>query len=344
MSRTTDRAGSVVERAGKGRLKAAWTLVLLAPLCAEAAFTGISLPSIWPAFPLLVPVYGAGVLLIRELACRAGAGWAGLLVLGVAYELAEDGLGLQALTSPHLYTAAQWGRMLGFNITYWESQVGYHLVFSLLIPVALTGLIFKRHARRPYLGTFGLVGTAVVFAAGLALAKVSIAGSQDPGYQTPWPVVAALLAVIVVLGVVALVVFPRLRMPRPAPVARLPRPPVMATVAGIAPIVFLGLLFPLGHNAGRPAVGHGAWVALPMAAALVIAVAVGWRIAQWSASEAFTDRHRVWLIGGAMVGHSLFAVASGVAGGNAVLSPVLGLVVIAVTVLLLGRLDRRLAP
>jgi len=45
----TTQAGPAVERAGKGRLKAAWTLALLAPLCAEAAFTGISLPSIWRA-------------------------------------------------------------------------------------------------------------------------------------------------------------------------------------------------------------------------------------------------------------------------------------------------------
>jgi len=170
---------------GKGRLKAAWTLVLLAPLCAEGAFTGISLPTIWLAFPLLIPIYGAGVLLVRELVSRAGAGWLGLLVMGLAYELAEDGLGLQALTSPHLYNAASWGRVLGVNVTYWESQIGYHLAFSVLIPVVITNLVFKRHAGRPYLRPFGTIVAAVVFVVGIALTRLAIAGTQDPTYQEP---------------------------------------------------------------------------------------------------------------------------------------------------------------
>ena len=340
---STDQARAVVERAGKGRLKAAWTLVLLAPLCAEAAFTGISLPAIWLGFPLLIPIYGAGVLLARELVCRTGAGWPGLLVLGLAYELAEDGFGLQALTSPHLYTAAQWGpRVLGVNTTYWESQIGYHLVFTVLIPVTLTNLLFKRYASRPYLGRFGLIGTAIVFVVGIALTRAAIASTQDPGYQTPVTAVVAELIGIVVLGVVALVVVPRLGTPRPAPFARLPHPVVLATVAGIAPIVFLGLLFPLGSDVGRPAIGHGLWVLIPMLVALAVAIGVGWLVARWSATETFTDRHRVWLIGGALVGHSLFAVACGVADGHLIQTLVLGVVVIGVTVLLLIGLDRRL--
>ncbi|HEY4020918.1 MAG TPA: hypothetical protein VGM75_19670 [Pseudonocardiaceae bacterium] len=328
--------------AGKGRLKAAWLLLLLAPLCAEATFTGISLPAIWLAFPLLIPIYGGGVLLARELVCRTGAGWLGLLVIGFAYELAEDGLGLQALTSPHLYGAAQWGRVLGINVTYWESQIGYHLVFSLLIPVLLTNLAFRRYAWRPYLGRFGLIGTAVVFVIGIVLTRVAISGTQDPGYRTPWPAMAAILLGMVALGVLALVVLPRLGTVRAAPFARLPKPLTLAVVAGIAPIVFLGLVFPLKSDAGRPAVGHGVWVVIPMLIALAVAVAVGWLVVRWSATEGFTDHHRIWLAGGALVGHSLAAVASGIANGRVLLSLVLGVVVIGVTVLFLIRLNRRL--
>jgi hypothetical protein len=343
MRGVTDRANLVVERAGKGRLKAAWLLLLLAPMSAEAAFTGISLPTIWLAFPLLIPIYGGGVLLARELVVRTGASWLGLLVIGFAYELAEDGLGLQALTSPHLYSAAGWGRVLGVNVTYWESQLGYHLVFSVLIPVLLTNLAFKRYARRPYLGRFGLIGTAIVFVIGIALTRLAIAGTQDPGYQVPWPAVAAILLGMVVLGILALVVLPRTGAVRVPPVARLPKPFVLATVAAIAPIVFLGLLFPLKSGVGRPAVGHGALVAIPMLVALVLALAVGWLVARWAANETFTDQHRIWLAGGALVGHSLFAVASGIANGRVLLSLVLGVVVIGLTVLLLIRLDRRVS-
>lgn len=217
MGDVTYRAGPG-ERTARGRLRAAWTLVLLAPLCAEATLSGISLPAVWLALPLLVPVYGAGVLLVRDLVRRCGAGWPGLLLLGLAYELAEDGLGLQALTSPHLYTAADWGpRVLGFNTAYWESQVGYHLVFTVLIPVVLTDLLFPRHAGRPYLRGGGLAGTVIAFVAGVALLRVFIAGVEDPGYQAPLPAVAALLAGIAASGVLALAVLPRLRPVRPAP-------------------------------------------------------------------------------------------------------------------------------
>ena len=70
--------------------------------------------------------------------------------------------------------------------------------------------------------------------------------------------------------------------------------------------------------------------------------AVGWLVARWSGTDAFTDRHRIWLIGGALVGHSVFALASGIINGRLILSLVLGIVVIGVTVLLVIRLDLRL--
>ena len=45
--------------------KAAWTLVVLAPVCGELVFSAVGMPIMWLVFPLLVPMYGAGVLLIR---------------------------------------------------------------------------------------------------------------------------------------------------------------------------------------------------------------------------------------------------------------------------------------
>lgn len=83
-----------------GRRRAAWTLALMTTLCAELTFTAVAVPSAWLLLPLLLVMYGAGVLLIRELVVRTGGGWPGPVVLGLAYQLAEDGLGLQALTSP----------------------------------------------------------------------------------------------------------------------------------------------------------------------------------------------------------------------------------------------------
>ena len=58
-----------------GRLRAAWTLVLLTTVCAELTFTAVTVPFTWLLLPLLMVMHGAGVLVVREAAVRADAGW-----------------------------------------------------------------------------------------------------------------------------------------------------------------------------------------------------------------------------------------------------------------------------
>ncbi|WP_208819054.1 hypothetical protein [Pseudonocardia alni] len=113
-----------MNRSGNRRWnRAPWTLALLTTVCAELTFTAVAVPFTWLLVPLLMMMYGAGVLVLREATVRAGGTWPSLVLLGVAYQLAEDGLGLQALTSPRMYGAADWGfRALGVNWTYWESR------------------------------------------------------------------------------------------------------------------------------------------------------------------------------------------------------------------------------
>src|SRR5262245_4920828 len=175
-----------VEIAGKGRRWAALTLLVLTPLIAELSFGSTPLHLAWLLLPILIPIYGAGVLLIREVVCRAGGGWPSLILLGLAYELVEDGIGLQALTSTHLYDAATWGpRVLGLNTVYWEAQIGYHIVFSVLIPILLVDLLFPRHRGRPYLKRGGLIWIGVLAVFGVGLVRVMIPTTEDPGYQAP---------------------------------------------------------------------------------------------------------------------------------------------------------------
>ena len=202
----------------RGRLRAAWTLAVLATVCAELTFTAVAVPSAWLLLPLLIVMYGAGVLVVREAAVRAGAGWPGLVLLGLAYQLAEDGLGLQALTSPRMYGAADWGwRALGANWTYWESQVGVHVVFSVLVPVMLTDLLFPGHRGRPYLRPGGLAGAGALAVIGVLGLRAVISATEDPGYQTPWGWTAGFAAAIALLAVLALRVAPRRVGPEPGP-------------------------------------------------------------------------------------------------------------------------------
>ncbi|WP_084210846.1 hypothetical protein [Pseudonocardia acaciae] len=329
-----------------GNRKAAWALVVLAPVSAEVTFSGVTMPAMWLLLPALVVMYGAGVLLLRELVVRFGGGWPSLVVAGLVYELVEDGIGLQALTSPKLYNAADWGpRVLGFNTTYWESQIGYHVVFSVLIPVLLADLLFPGHRGRPYLRRGGLVMAGVGAVVGVALLRVGIAGTEDPGYQAPLPVVLGILVAVAVLLVVALRVLPG-GVRGPVPAGHAPRPAVVALVAGAACACFLGLLMPAGLPPDGPAIGSGGWVLVPMALAAVVAVGTGVAVRRWFTAPNWSDGYRVWLAGGALIGRTLYVVVTAPAANDYRWGPAgvaigIGTVMIAAMAYLLARLSRR---
>lgn len=321
----------------RGRLRAAWTLALLVTLCAELTFTAVAVPEAWLLLPLLLVMYGAGVLVVREAVVRSGAGWPGLVLLGLAYQLAEDGIGLQALTSPRIYGAADWGwRALGANWTYWESQIGVHVVFSVLVPVMLTDLLFPAHRDRPYLRTGGLAGVGALAVVGVLGLRVFISGTEDPGYLAPWGWTAGFLAAIAVLAVLALRVAPRLTPPAPAPPGSAPAPPAVGLAAGAATVLFLVLLLPLGLG---PVTVFGGVLPPPVPPALAAAVALasGLAVLRWRGAPDWGDRHRVRLAGGILVGHTAFMMP-----GSAV-TAALGAVTIVAEVVLLALLARHVA-
>jgi hypothetical protein len=296
-----------------GRKRAALTLALLTPVVAELTL-GSTPPRLAFLVVLWLPVYGAGVLLIRELTRRHGGGWPSLLLLGIAYELVEDGLGLQALTSPHLYGAADWApRLFGLNTAYWEANVAYHAVFSVLIPIALTDLIYPEHRDRPYLRRGGTVAVAACAALGVVLLRVSVPPTADPGYTAPLGATLGCAAAVVLLGVIALRVLPR-RTNRPATTgARTPAPRDAPTPAAVglygamAGFGFMTLIFPFG-GARQPAFTHGDWVLLPMAAAAAVALGSAPLVERWSQATDWDDWRRLWLIGGALLAHTTFGV------------------------------------
>lgn len=296
--------------------RAAWILMALTLISAELTFLAVAVPSMWLLFPLLFPMYGAGVLLIRELVVRTGGGWPSLIVMGVVYELVEDVFGLQALTSEVLYNAADWGpRIFGINTTYWEVQIGYHVVFSVLIPIVITDMIFPALRSKPYLRPGGLIITAASAVVGVVIVRILIAGTQDPGHQTPWPFVATVVVLIVVLCFVALRVLPR-RRPTASPVTpgeqagRGPSPAVAGAGAFASTLAFIGLLMPLDTQEQRPAVGEGGWVYVAMVVAACIGIGSLLVIRHWNAMRGWTDLHRISLIGGSLVGHTVFIVVA----------------------------------
>ncbi|MEV6348132.1 hypothetical protein [Actinoplanes sp. NPDC051851] len=276
--------------------RAAWSLVVLAPLAAEVSIGNLPLDQLWIVL-FFVPIYGAGALFIRELVRRTGGGYPHLLIMGVGYGLIEEGLALQSLTSPHLYGAAEWApRLLGVNTAYTELNLIYHAVFSVAVPVALVEVV---HGTRPFLRRGGLITSGVVAVLGALLVRVSVPPVADPGYVMP-------RSAVIIVALVATAVFAvglRGRFPTPRLVDP-PRPLPAAGITAVAALGFLGMIWPFG-GAEQPLFTHGAWALLPMAGAALIVAATVWTLGRWR----WTRRHLVAACTGALVGHTLFGLA-----------------------------------
>ncbi|MFC4010029.1 hypothetical protein ACFOY2_22570 [Nonomuraea purpurea] len=318
------------------RARGRWAALLLAGLTPVVAELTLGNPPLRQAWLLLLwmPIYGAGTVLIRELVRRAGRGWAAILLLGAAYGIVEEGLALQALTSPTIYGVADWApRILGLNSAYTELNIPYHAVFSVALPILLVDLIVPALRHRPYLGRTGLVVAGVVFVLGALVLRWTTA-FIDPGYQVPPAALAAFVLAIAVLAVLALRFVPR----PPAVVPRtIPAPPVVACLAGVVAFGYLALLFPFG-GARHPAFTQGGWVVVPMVAAVLLAVAAGVLLRRWTAHGGWRDRHSLALASGALVAHTAFGViANGENTTDRVSLAALGLVMIGLLALLARR-------
>jgi hypothetical protein len=144
-----------------------------------------------------VPLYGGGALMIRELARRRGSGWARIALLSAAYAIVEEGLVLQSMFDPALFNAGDLGgRWLGVNWVWSEWTIGYHIIWSISIPVLLAELLFPARRHQPWLGGLGM-GTAGVLSVLGALALAAIYRLFiTPDYRAPIALLvgAALLA------------------------------------------------------------------------------------------------------------------------------------------------------
>jgi hypothetical protein len=352
----------------KGGRRAALLLAVITPVIAELTLGNPPLSKIWLML-LWIPIYGAGTVLIRELVRRRRGGWPSILLLGLAYGIVEEGLVLQALSSPTMYGVAGWApRFLGLNSAYTELNLPYHAVFSVALPILLADLAFPSLRDRPYLKRTGVVVAGVVFVLGGLLLRMTVATSIDPGYQAPVAVLVGCVAAVALLAVVALRVLPSTGPTTPgaratsaapaAPAAReasaaspsgvnrtrvgaAPGPWVVGLFGVLAGFGYLALLFPFG-GADQPAFTHGGWVAVPMSGAAVVAVLAGWLVRRWTASDGWTDRHSLCLAGGALVGHTAFGVVANAATlADKLELSTLGLVMVGLLALL-GR--RRPAP
>ncbi len=219
-------------------------LVLLSPVIAEM-LSGSSAPLEWlnPAVPLLlIWLYGSGVLVMRETAVRWKIGWPGILLLGAAYGIIEEGLAVKSFFDPawmDLGNLGWYGRWLDVNWVWAVWLTIYHAVVSIAVPIFLVDWIWPRTrgvtftSKRGYIAAIGFLASATIFI-NLAL---------TPYRPSVWHLLGA-LAAVAFLAWAAKNYATRLwdRLP-----AGTPRSPRVYAIAGFA---FIGCSF-LIYGGGR---------------------------------------------------------------------------------------------
>jgi hypothetical protein len=153
------------------RLGPAILLTLLAPIVAEFLLGDFSIRKIGIALVLL-PLYGGGALLIREVSRRAGRGWPTIVLLGVAYALLEEAFLTQSLFNPNYvgqrlldYGYVPW---LGTSLNWATLVLSIHVVWSVATPILIAEGVAARRRTEPWLRTPGLIVTVLLFLLGCA--------------------------------------------------------------------------------------------------------------------------------------------------------------------------------
>ncbi|WP_238010378.1 hypothetical protein KZZ52_53905 [Dactylosporangium sp. AC04546] len=258
-------------------------LLVLAPLVGEYLLGNVSV-RLLPALPFLVPLYGGGALLVREIVRRTGRGWPALLLLAAAYGVAEAGLVDQSLFNPtfegHDFQATTPVPALGISAGKAFAFVVGHAVWSIGVPVALVEWLTPGRRHTPWLRTPGLIATILLYLLGCWIIFDDLRQREgflaSPGQRAGAAAVALLL---VAAGLLA-------RRPRAATAAGRVPPPWVVAVLGFA----ASSAFVLSSETWA---GLAAGVVLVVTAAVVVGAAA--RRAGW------TERHRMALAAGALL-------------------------------------------
>ena len=187
----------------RGHFVPALCLAVAAPVIGELVSS--STPPlqffVWWIFALFVLLYGSCCLLIRELVVRWGTGWRGILVLGAAFAILDEGILTRAFFDPvwpSLGPLTAHGRWFGVNIIWTFDALLYHSILSIAIPVQLIHLSFPQAARQPWLKRWHLWTVAALLAATILIFLK--AGNK---YPAPALYLAGCVAVICFLFVLA---------------------------------------------------------------------------------------------------------------------------------------------
>ncbi|GAA1872023.1 hypothetical protein [Asanoa iriomotensis] len=271
-------------------------LLVLAPWVGEYLLGNVPVQRL-PLLPFLVPLYGCGALLVREVARRTGRGWPSIFLLATAYGVIEAGLVDQSLFNQTFEGLDQ----AGVTPVPWVGVSAYHAfaflightVWSIGVPIALVELWFPARRTEPWLGWFGLSVTVVVYLFGCWLIFRDLR-EQEGFLAAPHQLAVAAAAAVLLVALAFL-------LPRPRPVS-----PVSTLTAGndemasgrrLPPPWVVGVVTFV--TAGLHAAASESWLGFGLDVVVVAAAAVG--VARLARRPSWGDRHLLGLLAGALL-------------------------------------------
>jgi hypothetical protein len=263
-------------------------LLFMSPLIGEYLLG--SLPaSMIALLPLMMAMYGAGAILIREAVRQSGGGWGSIALLATAYGLFEEGFVTQSLFNPnylHL-RLLDFGFLpvLGTALPWAIFVVSIHVVWSITVPIALIELAFPSRRDVPWLGTTGRVSYSLAFLAGCAVIA-TFTYRQTPFMATPMQ-----LGVVGVL-IVALCVT-AFRLPKPRVILAKTAPPRVVLL--LASLVSGSIFMMAARKAD--AEWHLSWITVVLLEVGIVASFVVFVVAQ-TRKGAWDDSRRFALVAG----------------------------------------------
>jgi hypothetical protein len=280
------------------------TLLILAPVIVEVLWGSTHASQLLEGLPPEIGLYGCAALITRALMRSQHKGWISILLLGIAYGIAEECVFLQSSLYPvfahdiqHIY-----GRVFGVSWFYLFWAVGYEGIWGIVLPIQLTELIFPDQRDDPWLGIPGLIIAAIFF----LLAAVFtwyiwthfLYSSFYPGLHYHPPLLTIIIALVVIAALVA-VAFVLPSHPAQSNTRAAPRSWLVGAAAFVAGLLWFAPL----------ALHSGSFPTFPVAIAVVLILA--WAagtlllIRYWSASKNWGDAQRMALIFGALMANML---------------------------------------
>ncbi len=278
----------------KRSIPPALALWLIAPIFGELVSGSTPLNEYLSPFTLVLGMlYGSGALLIRELLVRWGKSWRGLLWLGMAYGIYEEGLMVRSFFDPKwpdLEHLGVYGRVAGVNWVWTEHLTIYHALISVAASIVFVEVLYPDRRAESWIGARGLRWNLIAFAATLPIgALLNPYNAPDAWLGTCWLAIALL----------ALAAW-RARAPmQETQLTKVPPPWLFWWTAFLGTFGQLVIIYNAAERNNPPFIVTMFLIAL-------FDLFLLWLILRWSGrAQAWDDRHRLALINGSL---SLFLI------------------------------------